>query len=755
MTGKAKLFASFIFLSLFAVVLAAPALFLGGAKPAAAAYEEKSSGIGLFLAQMEDSGEEVPEPEAAGPEAESDEEEETAIDKLLERLRKVGRKTAGGAAEPEAAEIEEQMEAVKAEILVPAAGETAEGGPGAEIAGEILLTDDEKVADSEPAAESAPQEDTTIEELLERLRKVGVVQQAEPADEAPPEGDTVFAIPELEERTAREPASFDLGGCIASALESNKLLRQKQADLDKVEGQDLVDKSRFRPHFSMLGNVERKKGTLSKSFYPSHNPPTSITSAGSVDVGGVDLESFSASDISSLTGMDEAEISALAAQYGIALRPAVPIAPEAPGPAQRTALQQVCFDVEVAPGQTQQVCVDVPEGTFPTSEQITAALVQAALGTSSTSSDARATDNELYLQLSKRIVEFGKEAPSTLTVRANLRSALYNFEQNRREVISNVRRTFFLVLLKREQIRTRQKLMGEYEEKLTKLQKRFEIAKDVPRLDVLTAELDVINEKLRINGLRNDLVNYKLELLQLMGRPMLADEVLFQGEFQPFDYTLAEIVGVTKKNSYQLAYLDGELLDQQREFDDIIWDYRPTFSSKLGLENQWSTIGMALNKSGSTYGVDFGVQHYLNIPKSYVVSSNSSEDRFFVDFSIDYPIHKGTERRGIRKQELQALNNLKAQFEEQDEQLELTARQAYQDYIEALERVKLQGEKAEISRRRLEITRTLREHGKVAEFQLDSYRNSFFSDQDRLFSEQENVIVAQENLRKIMGVFDD
>jgi len=73
--------------------------------------------------------------------------------------------------------------------------------------------------------------------------------------------------------------------------------------------------------------------------------------------------------------------------------------------------------------------------------------VQGALGISPPDTSSRTTDNEFYLQLSKRIVEFGKEAASTLTVRSNLRTALHNFEQNRREVISKVRTTFFLVLL--------------------------------------------------------------------------------------------------------------------------------------------------------------------------------------------------------------------------------------------------------------------------------------------------------------------
>ncbi|MFH1538649.1 MAG: hypothetical protein ABIH66_06805, partial [bacterium] len=232
MTEKSKAFANFILLSLFAFVLAVP-MFPGWAKPAVAAAvaaavaedKEQASGISSFFSQMAESGKAAAEPEPSGPEEES----------------------AG-------------------EIPAPAAQETPEI---------------EYIAESD-------KEETSVDELLERLRLVGaaqpLAQPAEPAEEMLPINDYAYAIPELDERAAGEPVAYDLNGCIASALESNKILKQKQTDLDKVDGQDLVDKSRFRPHLSLLGNVERKKGTVSKSFYPTHNPPTSISSAGGADL---------------------------------------------------------------------------------------------------------------------------------------------------------------------------------------------------------------------------------------------------------------------------------------------------------------------------------------------------------------------------------------------------------------------------------------------------------------------------------------
>ncbi|MEW5947310.1 MAG: TolC family protein, partial [bacterium] len=574
-----------------------------------------------------------------------------------------------------------------------------------------------------------------IDVLIERLDRVGAGEQLEKI-----------------EKTEKPPAitTYRLGDCIDSAMQANKKLIEKRSGTDAIQGQKLVDLARFRTHLEFAGAFNRQKGSMLKSFYPALNPPTSISSAGGVDVGGLQLESLSASDIESLTGMSAAELSSLASQFGIdvsqfGLRRA-PLPQDRTNPAGRTAQAQVCVDIT----PVQQACVEFDEQAI--ASAVASSLSSSLFGISQPSEEP-VSESEFSYRLSRRLFEFGKDAASSVTVRTNMRTAIYNYEQTYREIASAVRKNFFLVLLKKDQIKTRHALLAEYEEKWEKLQKRFEIAKDVPRIDVYTAELDVLNEKLRINALETDLAVLKMELLQLMGRPIAAEFVEFEGEFQPFDYTLDEIVEITKNNSYQLAYLSGELSEEEREYREIAWDYRPDLTGKIGIENKRTALGLSLNKSGGTYGVDLGVEQFLNLP-SPPLSSTGSENHFDVEFNLNYPFHRGSEKRGIRKQQLESLNQARARLADQDEQLELTARKAYQEYLEALERVRLQGETVNISKRRLEITRVLREHGKVPEFQLDSFRNTFFLDQDRYFTEQENVIVAQENLRLVMGVFD-
>ncbi|MEW6200513.1 MAG: TolC family protein [bacterium] len=544
-----------------------------------------------------------------------------------------------------------------------------------------------------------------------------------------------------------EPVQYTLDDCIKATLTANKKLMEKWAGLENIDGQKLVDLARFRTHLEFAGEFGRNKGSMLKTYYPVLNPPP-ISSAGAADITGFGLGTAAPADIESIAGMSTDEIAQLAAQYGIDISQFLRRveSPRGRSP-KRTGGQEIggvdisqCIDYAcILAGGDVNTCIDFN-------------CVLTLLGGSAVP-EIPTTDNEFSMRLSRRLWEFGADASSAVTVRSNLRLALYNYEQTRRDVVSEVRKSFFLILLKQEQIKTRQSLLAEYEDKYAKLQKRFEVAQDVPRIDVLTAELDVLNEKLRINTLTTDLINLKMQLLQYMGISSTAAHISFAGEIQPFSYTLAEIVRTAKDYSYQIAYLSGQVKEQQRELDEVAWNYRPTLTGRIGIENRRTALGFSLSQSGGTYGVDLGLEQYLNLP-SPTVGYSGSENHFNIGFSLIYPMHKGTERKGIRAQELANLRQLKAQLADQEEQIELAARQAYQEYLEALERLKLQGETVKISKRRLEITRILREHGKVAEFQLDSYRNTFFVDQDRLFQEQENVITAQENLRKIMGKFE-
>ncbi|HOO56686.1 MAG TPA: TolC family protein [bacterium] len=578
-------------------------------------------------------------------------------------------------------------------------------------------------------------------------------------------------IESLDEIKEPEKMTLTLDKCISIALENNPDLKIKQYVLNSIEGDVMVDRSRFFSHVDLLASFGRNQGSLLKSYYPSLNP-TAVAPLGSLDAssytssistsgGGTDIDSLAAqygiSDVSSLLNSVSPEIASLATQYLGSMRTQGGVLDSDSSESrstERTALAEELDESDptpVFPGSPYTV------GQFNALINSINSLSDFYGDLSGSSSQRTSVNNEIAIRYSRRLLEWGCDNTAEVQIRKNRRTAIRNYELVLRDLISNVRTSFFQIILKKEQIETRQGLLKEYEKKLWKQQKRYDIAKDVPKIDVLSAELDVLEQRYKINNLKADLVEQKLEMLQLLNLP-LNSEITFEGELQSFSYTLEEVVKNAKANSFEVVYLKEELKESERDFSELAWDYKPSYSAQMGVENHRGAAGVTLNKSSRTYGLDMGAIGYTNLPTSTssfsLSSSTRTENNYTVELGVNWVLYDNMKRKGIEKKQVEALNQLKVELEQEVDQEEFEARRAYQSLLEAVERLKIQKETFEVSKRRLEITRKLREYGKSEDYQVEQKRNDFYSQQDKYFSEQENVVVAQEKLRNLMGIFD-
>lgn len=555
-------------------------------------------------------------------------------------------------------------------------------------------------------------------------------------------------IKQLDELAPPQKLVLTLDDCIAIAIANNPDLKVKQYILNSVQGDEMIDRARFFSHWDVIGNFGRSQGSLLKTYYTTYNPRP-VTS-----LGGLETSSYSATSGAS----GETDLSDLAAQYGISdISSLLSMIP----PEFQSMIPQEMLRPQGGPeGQGDDAGAGRSAEQIPgiDMDELNALLDQMEdflnyFNQSASASQRTVVNNELAIRYSRRLIEWGRDSSSSVQIRRNRRLAIYNYQQKLRDVISSVRSGFFIIILKKQQIETRQKLLQEYEEKLWKLRKRFEIAKDVPRIDVLTAELDVLNEKSRINTLRSELVGNKLELLNILDLS-LGVEVDFAGEIPSFNYNLKDIVRLTKENGFHIAYLTEEYKESLNEFNQLAWDYKPILSGRMGWENHNLAAGLTLNNSNQTYGLDLGVAGYTNVPAgTSSFSSSGADHNYSLSIGVAWNLYDNMERGGVTLKYVEKLNQTRAELNAEINKEELEARKAYQNLLDAVEQLKIQIEIVENSKQRLDITRKLREYGKVNEFQLDSLRNTFFSDQERLFSIQENVITAQENLRRIMGVF--
>lgn len=633
------------------------------------------------------------------------------------------------------------------------------------------------------------QEFSAVDGILAQLNKIGQDTKSATATE----DFKRFFLPTDDTKV------LNLENCMAIAIQNNPALQQKLSVINSIAGDELIDKSRFFSHVDMLANFTKANGNILKTYYPTYNPMpvspvgtaalgggsslSSLSSGGGGGTGGINADT-----IQSLTGMNVSDLSGLAAQYGVDLsqfgfKPAntvtatpAPAISATPTPAESAAQTRSAELAAEAQRQADITIPPVPINTPPPNstpigsvgpitipDDQLLALLGGSGGTNNTV-PGQYVDNKVSIRYSRRLLEWGKDPVSQVGIRANRRISIFNYQQELRTLLTNVRTTFFLILLKQKQIEDRKGLLAAYVKTHQDKQTRYEIAKDVPMIDVLTAELDVLNEEGRINNLQNDLLNKKMELLKLMGRPVGSDFVLVgqPPNLESFEFGLDAIVKLTKDNSYQVTYLREEIGESNRELGDLKRDYKPKYTAKAGFENHTSNMGFTLNNSDNTYGLDFGAEQHLNLPNesnntnsvtSLLTGSHTKDNNYFMNLGVAWNIDDNMKREGLTLKQLENLNKMKSQLTDQELSEELSAREAYQALLEAVNQLQIQQRTLEISDRRLEITRKLREFGKVTDYQVDNYRLQFFNDQDRLFSAQESVISAQENLRKIMGVF--
>ncbi|MHC4282565.1 MAG: TolC family protein [Planctomycetota bacterium] len=123
----------------------------------------------------------------------------------------------------------------------------------------------------------------------------------------------------------------------------------------------------------------------------------------------------------------------------------------------------------------------------------------------------------LFAQINQTILEYGKDNPLDINLRAEQRQVLFNYEDKVTSILSQVRRALFFIKLKEQQINTRQELLKEFKKQYEVKQQRMQVGNLSVKIEVLTAKLNVLNEETRINTLKRQMFNRKMDLLRLIG----------------------------------------------------------------------------------------------------------------------------------------------------------------------------------------------------------------------------------------------
>ena len=370
--------------------------------------------------------------------------------------------------------------------------------------------------------------------------------------------------------------------------------------------------------------------------------------------------------------------------------------------------------------------------------------------------------------ISQRILEFGKDNPLDISLRREQRDALFNYENVIAHVFSDVRRTFFFIQLNEQQIATRQESLEQFEKQHEIKKQRMEQNNLSTNMEVLTAYLNVLEEKSEINGLEREKFNNKVDLLRLIGLPVGANQVEFEGEIDNFaldedKFDMEGMILLALAQSSQVALAEAIVSEQQRVLDQLRFEYLPDLRASTGYQDENGSIGADLVNNNDTWGFDLFGQPKIPGQKesrSQGIGIFSNEGAlggpdpgWFAGVQLRIPVTEGGARKGRQIRARALLNSFKAALEDEKDRIESDVRQSYNFLAEQKFQVELAKQNVEIEIKRFMIQTQLRDVGKIDDDALERFRENFFRAQDALFRQQEALIQRQENLRLAIRFF--
>lgn len=356
------------------------------------------------------------------------------------------------------------------------------------------------------------------------------------------------------------------------------------------------------------------------------------------------------------------------------------------------------------------------------------------------------------VRLSQRIFEFGGDHPNTVALRKTQRNTLFAYEKTVRRVLWSLRTKYFTVLLRKQQIEERSKLLLQYRQKYERM-KGLEKARRVLEVDVLTTKLNVLNEEARINELKKRRLREELDLMKLAGFPLDLKGLELAGSMENLDVEVEECVKVAMLRSTSIAQARATVFEQARKAKHTWWEHAPSVGVSSGWEDSLQNAGIGLKKENGVFGISTHAERTLS-ESGEAQGTDFKSKGWYVNLTLDFPIMKGLSTIGKHKKERALLERDLHLLRSAVDSVELKVKQSYYRMLEEQKELEIRRETAVISRERLRIQEQLKELGKIGDNELETFRNRFFVDQDRYYGKQISLIQAQEQLRYEMRWFE-
>jgi outer membrane protein TolC len=378
------------------------------------------------------------------------------------------------------------------------------------------------------------------------------------------------------------------------------------------------------------------------------------------------------------------------------------------------------------------------------------------------SEDADGENEEVGMELKVRqeVLRFGATRRSTFEVRRALRKETFAHRKTVLDVFYEVRGAFFSYLLTQDEIAQRRELLKEFERKHERMKERYDAGK-VILVEVEEAELDVLDERLRISNLKRKLRTQKMDLLSKMGilERTPPRKVRLVGRIEDIEDldvssedSLERMVAEAFRRRIELAELEADVKEQRREVREVAWHWFPDLSAKASYQYRETDVGLDLIKGNEKmWTTDLSATHPL-VHKNPPAPEDDGDWK--VELGLKFPIFEGLSSWGALKQERAKLRRLTYDLAKKRNEIELEVASAFYNVRGSKEQLEIKRRSAEIKKTRLEVI-----EAKI-ELPIESYltyddilrqRQTFVAAQKAYFDERFNHVMAGEALRKAMG----
>lgn len=273
------------------------------------------------------------------------------------------------------------------------------------------------------------------------------------------------------------------------------------------------------------------------------------------------------------------------------------------------------------------------------------------------------------VEVSQLIYSGGRVSAALRAAKLTDKIAALNFQRTVADTILQVRKLFYEILLNKAQVEVRQQSITLLEQQLTDTRHRFDVGA-VPRFDLLRAEVELANAKPPLIRAQNNLRLSREALVKLLALDSVENRpeftaVTFVGEltYQHVDWQLGELLQRALQNRPELQQAQNEVHVAQQNIRVALAGYKPELSVF------------------ANYG-------WRNTTFSHQI--NDKLDGWTAGARLTWPLFDGLLTHGKVTQARAQLQQAELDYTDQRRAIELEVRQAYSDYLQAIELLQAQ-----------------------------------------------------------------